>query len=390
MIPKIFIVEDNPMYAAAIEQSLSNQELEIKIFYSGKELIDNLNQEPDVITLDHMLPDMSGLDILKLVTKEHPKIASIILSGQNDVNVVVQTYKLGAKNYIVKNENALIELNNAVKNVIANLELTNEVEVLREELEDRSKYKDIVGESTAIFKVLKLIQRVEKTDTLVMITGESGTGKELIAEAIHQNSNRRRKPFVAVNLAAIPNHLVEDELFGHEKGAFTGASSKRLGKFEEADGGTLFLDEIGEMDITLQTKLLRVLQDGKLSRLGSNKLIATDVRIVTATNRNLSEQVKLGNFRQDLYYRIQGFLIHLPKLKDRGNDIMVLAKHFLNYYTQKHNLSQKTFDETARLALIAHKWPGNIRELIAMMDRCVLMTDSSEITAQDLIFSESI
>ncbi len=390
MIPKIFIVEDNPMYAAAIEQSLANQELEIKIFYSGQELINNLHQEPDIITLDHMLPDMSGLDILKLVTKEYPKIASIILSGQNDVNVVVQTYKLGAKNYIVKNENALIELNNAVKNVVANLELTNEVEVLREELQDRSKYKNIVGESTAIFKVLKLIQRVENTDTLVMITGESGTGKELIAEAIHQNSNRRRKPFVAVNLAAIPNHLVEDELFGHEKGAFTGASSKRLGKFEEADGGTLFLDEIGEMDITLQTKLLRVLQDGKLSRLGSNKLIETNVRIVTATNRNLSEQVKLGLFRQDLYYRIQGFLIHLPKLKDRGNDIMVLANHFLNFYTQKHHIGAKSFDESARKALLAHSWPGNIRELIAMMDRCVLMTDGALITAQDLIFSESI
>ncbi len=390
MIPKIFIVEDNPMYAAAIEQSLANQELEIKIFYSGQELINNLHQEPDIITLDHMLPDMSGLDILKLVTKEYPKIASIILSGQNDVNVVVQTYKLGAKNYIVKNENALIELNNAVKNVVANLELTNEVEVLREELQDRSKYKNIVGESTAIFKVLKLIQRVENTDTLVMITGESGTGKELIAEAIHQNSNRRRKPFVAVNLAAIPNHLVEDELFGHEKGAFTGASSKRLGKFEEADGGTLFLDEIGEMDITLQTKLLRVLQDGKLSRLGSNKLIETNVRIVTATNRNLSEQVKLGLFRQDLYYRIQGFLIHLPKLKDRGNDIMVLANHFLNFYTQKHHIGAKSFDESARKALLAHSWPGNIRELIAMMDRCVLMTDGAVITSQDLIFSESI
>ncbi len=253
-----------------------------------------------------------------------------------------------------------------------------------------SKYKNIVGESTAIFKVLKLIQRVENTDTLVMITGESGTGKELIAEAIHQNSNRRRKPFVAVNLAAIPNHLVEDELFGHEKGAFTGASSKRLGKFEEADGGTLFLDEIGEMDITLQTKLLRVLQDGKLSRLGSNKLIETNVRIVTATNRNLSEQVKLGLFRQDLYYRIQGFLIHLPKLKDRGNDIMVLANHFLNFYTQKHHIGAKSFDESARKALLAHSWPGNIRELIAMMDRCVLMTDGAVITSQDLIFSESI
>ncbi len=390
MLARIYVVEDNPMYAMAIEQALKNENYEVRIFYSGGDLIRNLRDVPEIVVLDHMLPDMSGLEILKLIKSEFKDINPIMLSGQTDVNVVVETYKLGARNYIVKNDNAMVELQNAVRNLVDNIELKQEVEVLREELEDRSKYSNIVGESTAIYKVLKLIQRVEKTDTLVMVTGESGTGKELIAEAIHLNSNRRRKPFVAVNLAAIPTHLVEDELFGHEKGAFTGASDRRIGKFEEANGGTLFLDEIGEMDVTLQTKLLRVLQDGKITRLGSNKLISLDVRIVTATNRNLSEQVKAGQFRQDLYYRIQGFLIHLPRLKERGNDIMVLSQHFLQVFCKKHGMRPKSFDESARAALMRHSWPGNVRELIAMMDRTVLMSDSDTVRGEELIFSASI
>jgi DNA-binding NtrC family response regulator len=390
MIPKVFIVEDNMMYAAAIEHSLKDMDYEIKVFYNGQDLLDNLGQNPDIITLDYMLPDMSGLEILQKITTSYPSIATIVVSGQEDVNVVVEAYKNGAKNYVVKNDNAVIELRNAIKNAVDQIVLQEEVEVLREELHDRSKYSNIVGESTAIYKVMKLIQRVEKTDSLVMITGDNGTGKELVAEAIHFNSERRKKPFIAVNLAAIPHHLVEDELFGHEKGAFTGASSRRIGKFEEADGGTLFLDEIGEMDIILQTKLLRVLQDGRITRLGSNKMISLSVRIVTATNRNLSEQVKLGKFREDLYYRIQGFLIHLPRLRDRGNDIIVLANHFLNVFTRKHHVPAKTLDESAREALLKHPWPGNVRELIAFMDRCVLMSDSDVISKNDLIFSSSI
>jgi two-component system response regulator AtoC len=390
MLPKIFIVEDNEMYAELMQNALRDENYEIKLFYTGQQLLDNLHEQPDIVTLDFMLPDYSGMEILKKITKEYPEINTIMLSGQIDVNNVVDTYKNGAKNYIVKNDNALIELKNAIKNLASSIILKHEVELLRDELTDRSKYAKIVGKSTAIFKVLKLIQRVEKTNSLVMITGDSGTGKELVAEAIHNNSTRNRKPFVAVNLAAIPMHLVEDELFGHEKGAFTGASEKRIGRFEEAEGGTIFLDEIGEMDVTLQTKLLRVLQEGKISRLGSNKLISLNVRIITATNRNLSEQVKLGKFREDLYYRIQGFLIHLPKLIDRGNDYLVLANHFLNQFTQKYNTGPKSFDQSAIDALAKHTWPGNVRELIAFIDRCVLMSDSNIISKDDLIFSDSI
>lgn len=390
MIPKIFIVEDDEFYATAIKQTLKDEDYEIKIFHTGQDFLDNLHEIPNIVTLDFMLPDYTGMDLLKKITSEYPTVSTIMLSAQIDVNNVVNAYKSGAKNYIVKNENSFLELKNDIKNLVTSIKLKEEVEILYDELMDRTKYAKIVGKSTAINRVLKLIQRVEKTNSLVMITGDSGTGKELVAEAIHINSNRSRKPFVAVNLAAIPMHLIEDELFGHEKGAFTGASDKRIGKFEEADGGTIFLDEIGEMDVALQTKLLRVLQEGQVSRLGSNKVIKLDVRIITATNRNLSEQVKLGKFREDLYYRIQGFLIHLPKLKDRGNDVIVLANHFLNLFTKKYNMGPKSFDESAIQAMQAHPWPGNVRELIAFIDRCVLMSDSNIISKDDLIFSDSI
>jgi len=237
---------------------------------------------------------------------------------------------------------------------------------------------------------LKLIQRVEKTDTMVMITGDSGTGKELIAEAIHINSRRRKKPYVAINIAAIPANLLEDELFGHERGAFTGASGRRKGKFEEANGGTIFLDEIGEMDIQLQTKLLRVLQEKVVTRLGSNKSIKLDVRIVCATNRNLGEQVKMGNFREDLYYRIQGFLIHLPRLRDRGGDVILLAEHFLIMHCDKHGIPHKTIGGSVKESLVRHTFPGNVRELIALMERCVLMSDNDVIEEKDLIYSNVI
>ena len=390
MLPKIFIVEDNEMYALAMQNALKEEDYEIRLFANGQQLLDNLHESPNIVTLDFMLPDYSGMELLKRISKDYPSTHTIMLSGQLDVNNVVETYKNGAKNYIVKNENSIIELQNAVRNLAAIVKLKHEVDLVQDELQDRTKYNKIVGKSTAIFKVLKLIQRVEKTNSLVMITGDSGTGKELVAEAIHENSNRSRKPFIAVNLAAIPVHLIEDELFGHEKGAFTGATAKRLGKFEEANEGTIFLDEIGEMDITLQTKLLRVLQDGKITRLGSNKLINLDVRIITATNRNLSEQVKLGKFREDLYYRIQGFLIHLPKLKDRGKDVILLANHFLTVFAQKYRMKPKSLDDSAKAALLKHTWPGNVRELIAFIDRCVLMCDSEIITEDDLIFSDSI
>lgn len=390
MINKVFIVEDNMMYAEAMKQALADESYEISVFYNGQDLLDNLDQNPDVVSIDYMLPDMSGMDVLRKTLAHNPDANCIFLSGQEDVNKVVEAYKNGVKSYIVKNDNAIIELKQAVKNCLSTVSLKKEVALLNEEIVDRSKYGKIIGESNAVMRVLKLIQRVEKTDTLVMITGDSGTGKELIAEAIHTNSLRRKKPYVAINIAAIPANLLEDELFGHERGAFTGASGRRKGRFEEANGGTIFLDEIGEMDIQLQTKLLRVLQEKVVTRLGSNKNIKLDIRIVCATNKNLGDLVKKGDFREDLYYRIQGFLIHLPRLKDRGGDVILLAEKFLTLHCEKHGMAPKTISEDAKQALLAHPFPGNVREVIALMERCVLMSDGNEVKASDLIFSDVI
>ncbi len=390
MINKVFIVEDNIMYAQLMKQALNGEPYEIEIFHNAQDFLDNLHRNPDAVTIDYMLPDLSGMEVLKRVQEYNSDISCVFLSGQEDVNKVVEAYNNGVKSYIVKNDNALVELKQAVKNSLSTVTLKKEVALLNEEIVDRSKYSKIIGNSTAMMRVLKLIQRVEKTDTLVMITGDSGTGKELIAEAIHMNSNRRRKPYVAINIAAIPANLLEDELFGHERGAFTGASGKRKGRFEEADGGTIFLDEIGEMDVLLQTKLLRVLQEKTVTRLGSNKNIKLDVRIICATNKSLGEQVKKGNFREDLYYRIQGFLIHLPKLKDRGGDVILLADHFLKIYCEKHGLPPKSIGESAKQALLSHPFSGNVRELIALMERCVLMSDGNTIESENLIFSDVI
>lgn len=223
-----------------------------------------------------------------------------------------------------------------------------------------------------------------------MITGSSGTGKEVVAKTIHYNSTRRGKPYVAINMAAIPEDIMEDELFGHERGAFTGASAKRKGKFEEADGGTIFLDEIGEISLNLQVRLLRVLQEKKVTRLGSNKEISLDIRVIAATNNNLAKLVKKGLFREDLYYRVQGFLIHLPDLKDRGNDVKVLARHFVKVFAEKNNSGEIELDEGALEKLSEHDWTGNVRELMSVIERAMLLCSGKVIRDRDLVFSDMI
>ncbi len=235
--------------------------------------------------------------------------------------------------------------------------------------------------------MLRLIQKVEKSNVTVLITGNSGTGKELVAHAVHNNSPRRKKAFVPVNVSAIPEDLIESELFGHEKGAFTGAIERRIGKFEEAMGGTIFLDEIGDLHINFQTKLLRVLQENKICRLGSNKEISLDVRIIAATNKNLWENVKAGKFREDLFFRLQGFMIHMPPLCEREKDVLLLAKYFLKEFCRISNIPLKIFSKEAEMRLEAYPWPGNVRELKALVERAVLISDENEIKSDDLIFS---
>ncbi len=387
----VFLVEDDEVFGKVQQRNLErNPNCNVKWFRSGEDFLNSLHENPDIVILDCNLPGMSGIELLEKIKRYNSAISVVVLSGQQDVEVVVNCYKLGTDAYIVKNDSVHVELERAMQGLIEKNNLRKEVEELRDLIVDRSKYYKILGDSPAILKVLRLIQKVEKNDILVMVTGESGTGKELVAKAIHYNSPRKRGSFVAVNMAAIPEDLVESELFGHEKGAYTGADSRRIGKFEEANGGTIFLDEIGECDHNTQLKLLRVLQEGKLMRLGSNKELELNVRVIAATNKNLSQKVKEGKFREDLYYRLQGFLIHLPPLKNRGHDAILLARHFLKEFCAENKLQVMGFSKSALDMIAQHPFPGNVRELKATVERAALLTDGDTITADDLVFSETI
>ncbi len=385
---KLFIVEDDPVFSKLIQHSFKDVDVDLSVYKNGADFLEDLFKNPDIVSLDYNLPDYKGIDLLKKVKDYNEDIATIIVSGQDEIEVVVEAYNNDAEKYIIKDKNSIIELKNTVSIISKSINLKKEIELLRNQVIDRHKYTSIIGESEAILKIIKLLQKIENSKILTLITGESGTGKEVVAKAIHYNSPRKKKSFIAVNLAAIPDELIESELFGHNKGAFTGASSSRKGKFEEANNGTLFLDEIGEMDLNLQKKLLRVLQENQISRLGSNKVIDLDIRVIAATNQNLGSLVKEGKFREDLYYRIQGFLIHLPPLRKRGNDVIILAKYFLKEYCKQNKMPEKTFDIEVKKLLLNHKWAGNVRELKSVVERAVLLNDSGTITTDDIIFSD--
>lgn len=390
-ITRIFLIDDDEIYSNIIRMSLDeNDHYDVKVFSSGEEFFENIHENPDIVIIDYNLPGMSGIEILKKIKTYDQDISTVLLSGQSKVEVVVDAYNNGASNYIIKNDNVIFELNQCLKNLCSHSNLKKEVNELREQIIDRNKYNNIIGESKPILNVLKLIQKVEKSNLITLITGESGTGKEVVSKAIHYNSPRKREPFVAVNVAAIPVDLIESELFGHEKGAFTGAVNKRIGKFEEAHEGTIFLDEIGEMAVDLQTKLLRVLQDSKITRVGGNKEIELNIRVIAATNKNLIERVKEGKFREDLYYRLQGFLIHLAPLRERGNDVIILAKSFLEEACKANKIPPKSLSSEAIEGLLNYSWPGNIRELKSMIERAVLLSEGQKIEMEDLIFTASV
>ncbi|MDN5211693.1 sigma-54 dependent transcriptional regulator [Fulvivirgaceae bacterium BMA12] len=388
---KIFIVEDDVMFGDLVKMKLDeNPQVDAVLFKSGEEMFREIHQQPDIVILDYFLPYKNGVQIIEELQNLGLDIAVILLSGQKNVEVVVEAYKLGAKNYIIKNENALVELDNCVRNLGDNINLKKEIDVLKDQIIDRNSYSGIIGESQAIQRVFALMQKIKNSDVLALITGESGTGKEVVAKTLHYNSPRRRKSFVAINVAAIPDDLIESELFGYEKGAFTGASGRRLGKFEQANGGTIFLDEIGEIDLNVQKKLLRVLQEKKISRLGSNKEIDLNVRVIAATNKSLGQLVKENKFREDLYYRLQGFLIHLPPLRERGNDVIILAKYFLSEFCALNKMEKKSFSSNTLMDLMKYRWPGNIRELKSVIERACLISEGEKITLDDLIYSEAI
>jgi DNA-binding NtrC family response regulator len=384
---KIFVVEDNEWYNRLLVHQLSlNPDYQIISFTNGKDCIDNLDKEPDVITLDYQLPDMKGLEVLKKIKQVNENIQVILISEQSEIDVVVELLKYGAYDYIVKSKDIRERLLNTVNNIRKGEQLKKEIVSLRKEVKKKYDFENtIVGNSPATQKIYDLIDMATRTNISVAVTGETGTGKELVAKAIHYNSNRAAKPFVAVNMAAIPKDLVESELFGHEKGSFTGANFRRIGKFEEATGGTLFLDEVAEMDISLQTKLLRVLQEREIVRVGSNKPVKVDCRIIVATNRNFQGEVKKGNFRQDLYYRIYGLPIELPPLRERGNDVLILAKHFVNTFCIENKFAGKTLSNGAINKLRSYSFPGNIRELRSIIELAVTLTENDEIPANSII-----
>jgi len=384
---KIFVVEDDEWYNRLLVHTLSlNPDYEIQSFTTGKDCLANLYQEPDVITLDYRLPDTKGLEVLKQIKEINEDIQIILISEQVDIDVVVALLKLGAYDYIVKSRDIKERLLNTVNNIRQGSKLKKEIVDLRQEV--RKKYTDqntIIGNSAATRKVYELIEKATRTNITVTITGETGTGKELVAKAIHYNSNRSDKPFIAVNVAAIPKELIESELFGHEKGAFTGASFRRIGKFEEANGGTLFLDEMAEMDISLQAKLLRAIQEKEIIRVGSNIPVKFDCRIIIATNKDLQEEIKKGNFRQDLYYRLYGLPIELPPLRNRGNDVVILAKYFINVFCKENKMTIKTLSSDATSRLLSYSFPGNIRELKSVIELAVTLADKNEITSDHII-----
>lgn len=384
---RIFIVEDDMMVASLMKQALSKSEkYEIHQFSNAEDCISNLYLNPDIITVDYNLPGMDGLTLMTKIKDYNQNIMVVICSGQESVEVVINCYRSGAHDYILKNDTMMADVERSVNNLAMNVTLRKEVEFLQDQIIDRHRYSNIIGNSNAILRVLRLIQKVEKNNMMVLVTGQSGTGKELVASALHFNSTRARKPFVIVNMGAIPDELVESELFGHEKGAFTDAREKRIGKFEESDGGTIFLDEIGEMDMGLQSKLLRVLQEKEVTRIGSNKTMKLDFRLIAATNKNLLQEVKEGRFREDLFYRLQGFLIHLPPLKERGDDIILLAKHFVDDFCKQNRLSAFTITKEACKFMLDYAWPGNVRELKAIIERAILMAENNTITVEDLTF----
>ncbi|MFM7431598.1 MAG: sigma-54-dependent transcriptional regulator [Flammeovirgaceae bacterium] len=388
----IFVVEDDPAYTKFMRYVLSlNPDFEVDFFTSGKECLNELHKKPSVITLDYSLPDMSGEKVLKAIREFDPNINVIIVSAQEKIGTAVELLKLGAFDYITKDEEAKDRILNSIRNAGNKTSLIREIDRLKQEIEIKYEFeKSIVGNSSAIKKIFDLLEKAAKTQITVSITGETGTGKELAAKAIHYNSKRKNKPFVTVNVAAIPRDLIESELFGHEKGSFTGAIQRRIGKFEEAEGGTIFLDEIGEMDISLQAKLLRVLQEKELTRVGGNQVIKLDVRVLVATHRNLQEEVKNKNFREDLYYRLLGLPILVPPLRERGQDILLLAKHFLDQFAKENHMAKIKISNEAQEKLLKYPYPGNVRELKSVIDLAAVMSDGVELQAKDIAFNNMV
>jgi DNA-binding NtrC family response regulator len=385
----IFIVEDDPWYGEILRYHLSlNPDHNVVLFGSGKECLAKMRLKPDLVTIDFSLPDMNGTELYMKIREINSGVPVIVISGQEDIAVAVNLLKMGVTDYYIKDDATKDLLWNSVNRIRENQSLKKEVAHLRETLADKFSFqKTLIGQSDSLKQAFILMEKAVKTNINVSITGETGTGKEVVAKAIHYNSDRQQKNFVAVNMAAIPRDLIESELFGHERGAFTGAIAKKTGKFEEANGGTIFLDEIAELDLGLQSKLLRVLQEREVTRVGGNEKIKLDVRLIVATQRNLAEEVGNGHFREDLYFRIMGMPIALPALRNRTNDILILAKHFADEFSKANKLGNIHFSQGAKSKLLGYHFPGNVRELKAIIELAVVMCEANTIEAKDITYT---
>ena len=343
------------------------------------------SEPPDVVLLDVMMPGLDGLATLRAIKTSRAEAQVIMLSGGSQVPTIVEAVRLGAADYVVKPDDpeglGEIALDVAIKNAIEKTRLVSELTELRQQLSD-DEDRAVWGQSEKMRGIGTVIEQVADSDVTVLIRGESGVGKELVCRAIHQRSTRRNRPFVKVNCAALPADLLESELFGHERGAFTGAATTRIGKFEQADGGTLMLDEIGEMKPALQAKLLHVLQDAEFTKLGSNKRIQVDVRVVAATNRDLEKMLVSGDFREDLYYRLKVIELTVPSLRERRDEIPTLTDFFIARYSRKYNRPVKLLSDELRGLFLTYDWPGNIRELENMIKRIVVLQDEQLVVAE--------
>jgi len=378
--PYVAIVDDDSAFAAYLRTFLSLRGYEARCYTRGDEILASMkqNEPPDVVLLDVMMPGLDGLATLRALKGSRPETQVIMLSGRSQVSTIVEAVRLGAADYVVKPDDpeglGEIALDVAIKNAIEKNRLVAELSELRQQLSD-DEDRSVWGNSEKMRAIATVIEQVADSDVTVLIRGDSGVGKELVARAIHQRSTRRNKPFVKVNCAALPAELLESELFGHERGAFTGAATTRIGKFEQADSGTLMLDEIGEMKPALQAKLLHVLQDAEFTKLGSNKRIEVDVRIVAATNRDLERMMLAGDFREDLYYRLKVIELTVPSLRERPDEIPTLTDFFVARYSRKYNRPARAISDDLRQLFQQYEWPGNIRELENMIKRVVILQD---------------
>jgi len=380
----ILIVDDEDAQRNVLKGYLEKKGYKIYSAASGNEGIKTVqNNLIDIVLSDFKMPDKTGLEVLEEVKKINPEISFVILTAYGTIEDAVKAMRLGAFDYISKPVD-LDELDLMIERIIENKNLRSEIQVLKNQLKEKFKIDSFISHSVKMEEVLSVAVRAADSKATILITGESGTGKEVLAKSIHYVSPRKDKPFIAVNIPALPETLLESELFGHEKGAFTGADKAKKGRFELADGGTIFLDEIGDIPINLQVKLLRVLQEHQIERVGSTENIDIDVRIIAATHQNLEEKIKDGSFREDLYYRLNIVSLHIPPLRERREDILPLIEFFTEKYSKENNRNKLTLTKEAVDLLIKYNFPGNVRELENAIERAVVLCRSEAITINDL------